>query len=154
MPTRSAALAGRARELVHRLRERPVLGHHPGRVGHELDESLPRILDLERMRGPPAARPSKRSSASASQQVLLGREVAVDGADADPGGAGDLVHLRVEAVLGELLARARSSTRSRLRRASARWARAPVVGVDLLSSVALVRRLCDRPHDKRNSDSV
>ena len=35
------------------------------------------------------------------EQRLLGREVAVDGADADARAAGDVVHLRVAAVLGE-----------------------------------------------------
>ena len=63
------------------------------------------------------------------EQVVLGGEVAVDGADADPGAAGDLVDLGVEAVLGELGSRADSSTLSRLRRASARWGRGVVVSV-------------------------
>ena len=39
------------------------------------------------------------------EQVLLGREVAVDRADAHPGVARDLVDLRVEPLLGEQLAR-------------------------------------------------
>ena len=38
------------------------------------------------------------------QQRLLRREVAVDGADADAGVGGDVVHLRLRAFAGEQLA--------------------------------------------------
>ena len=46
--------------LVHRLGEQPVLGHHLGRVGHELDEALPAVLGLECLARP--ARPGPRSA--------------------------------------------------------------------------------------------
>ena len=96
-PTASSTASPQIRgALVHRLREQPVLGHHPGRVGHELDEALPAVVRLERVAGAPRRGASKRASASASSRLLLGREVAIDGADADPGVAGDLVDLRVE----------------------------------------------------------
>ena len=98
-----------------------------------------------------SARPSKRSLGERLEQVLLGREVAVDGADADPGGAGDLVDLRVEAVLGELLARGVEDLLAVAPRVGALRARSAVV-VALV--IVMARRLCDGLHDKRNSDSV
>ena len=52
-PTDSAASPQTYGALVHRLGEQPVLGHHLGRVGHELDEPLPAVLGLQRPRGPP-----------------------------------------------------------------------------------------------------
>ena len=75
------------------------------------------------------------------EQILLGGEVAVDGADADPGVAGDLVDLGVEAVRGELALRAAARTLSRLRRASARCGRALCVCGGLLR---VMTHICDR----------
>ena len=74
------------------------------RVGHELDEALPRVLDLERL-ARRLGEPLEAGIGERLEQVLLGREVAVDGADADPGVAGDLVDLGVEPAAANCRAR-------------------------------------------------
>ena len=69
--------------------------------------------------------------------VVLRGEVAVDGADADLGGAGDLVHAGLDALLRHHLARGRD-TAARLRTASARGGRSGAIGVGMCLSGGLI----------------
>ena len=47
-PTASAAWPHISAVLLHRLGQQAVLGHHLGRVGHEVDEALPAVRGLQR----------------------------------------------------------------------------------------------------------
>ena len=61
---------------------------------------LPRVLDLERVDGELPAAVDLRLEQRVDQRVLV-REAAIDGADADARGGGDLVERDVEPALGE-----------------------------------------------------
>ena len=88
---------GRARE---RLLDADV-AHAQLRVGPQQPrEGLPRVLDLEGALGVVAEGPELRGDELAQQRLLV-REVAVDGPHAHAGLAGDVVHLRLDAALGE-----------------------------------------------------
>ena len=138
-PTATAAPAD-LRALVHRLGEPAILGHHPGRVGHELDEPLP-AGRRPRARAARARRgPSKRVLRERLEQV------------APWSGSGDRRcrrRPRHRRAISSICASSPCSANcaagrlaapcSRLRRASARWAR----GCRFRRAD---RRICDGPH--------
>ena len=107
MPSRSTSSAARPhslRALVHGLRQGPVLGHDPSGVAHEALEAVPRIGVLEAPRGR-LGEADEAIVGERLEEILLGREVAVDRPNSHPCPAGDLLDPNVEAVLGEAGAR-------------------------------------------------
>src|SRR4051794_35896274 len=85
----------------------PVVAVEPGAAPHDPAERLPRVLDvLERLARDRADR-LVAAERDRLDQRLLRREVAVDGAHAHPGPAGDVIHLSVQPVLREGLQRGR-----------------------------------------------
>jgi hypothetical protein len=91
-------------ELVHRLRDGSILGRDPGGLAHHGAEASPGIGIGQTLAGD--LREVRESLVDQGlEQVLLVREMPVDGADADSRGASELAHVDVEAVLGELLSR-------------------------------------------------
>jgi hypothetical protein len=85
------------------LRQGAVAHLHLGREAHHVAERLPRIVLAQ---GLPRAlgEPLEAVPHEGGDEVVLARKVAVDGADADPGRAGDLLDRAVEPVLREPLA--------------------------------------------------
>src|SRR4051794_4664062 len=90
--------------LVHRLGDGAILvGDDAAAMAQEPAEPVPGVGVLERLAGD-VGEPGEALVGQRGEELLLAREVAIDGAHADARGMRDALHVDVEPTLGELLA--------------------------------------------------